>query len=162
MEGKLKVYLDTSVVSYLRQDDAPERMADTRRLWARFEKGEFDLFLSQTTLDEVERCYEPKRGELYSWLDRIAYKKLPADTQTVAFAHKIIALGVLTSKSLSDCLHIAVAVMNGCDCIASWNFKHLVNIKTIRGVRAIATLEGYKTIDIVTPSILLESEVASL
>lgn len=26
---KLKVYLDTSVVSYLKQDDAPERMAET-------------------------------------------------------------------------------------------------------------------------------------
>ncbi len=26
----------------------------------------------------------------------------------------------------------------------SWNFKHIVNIKTIRGVRAITNLEGYK------------------
>ena len=30
---KLKVYLDTSVINYLEQDDAPEKMADTRAVW---------------------------------------------------------------------------------------------------------------------------------
>lgn len=29
---KLKVYLDTSVISYLQQEDAPERMKDTLAL----------------------------------------------------------------------------------------------------------------------------------
>ena len=45
-----------------------------------------------------------------------------------------------------------------CNIILSWNFKHIVNIKTIHGVRAITNLVGYKTIDIVSPSVLLESE----
>ena len=44
------------------------------------------------------------------------------------------------------------------DCIISWNFKHIVNVKTIRGVRAITNLEGYKMIEIWNPSVLLESE----
>jgi hypothetical protein len=30
---KLKVYLDTSVISYLYQLDAPEKMKDTLELW---------------------------------------------------------------------------------------------------------------------------------
>lgn len=30
---KMKVYLDTSVISYLKQEDAPERMRDTLTLW---------------------------------------------------------------------------------------------------------------------------------
>ncbi len=30
---KLKVYLDTSVISHLLQEDAPGKMADTRQLW---------------------------------------------------------------------------------------------------------------------------------
>ena len=38
------------------------------------------------------------------------------------------------------------AVECSCDCIVSWNFKHIVNIKTIRGVRAITNLKGYKPI----------------
>ncbi len=39
MERKLKVYLDTSVISYLQHEDAPERMKDTLALWQHFEQG---------------------------------------------------------------------------------------------------------------------------
>lgn len=30
---KLKIYLDTSVISYLEQEDVPEKMDQTKRLW---------------------------------------------------------------------------------------------------------------------------------
>ena len=73
-------------------------------------------------------------------------------------AQQIIDMGILTKKSYDDCQHIAAAVIYGCDCIISWNFKHIVNIKTIRGMRAITNLEGYKQIEILSPSALLESE----
>lgn len=36
MGRKLKVYLDTSVISHLMQEDVPEKMADTRKLWKCF------------------------------------------------------------------------------------------------------------------------------
>lgn len=67
-------------------------------------------------------------------------------------------MGILTKKNYDDCQHIAAAVIYGCDCIISWNFKHIVNIRTIRGVRAITNLKGYKPIEILNPSVLLESE----
>ena len=73
-------------------------------------------------------------------------------------AQQLIDMGILTKKSYDDCQHIAAAVEYGCDCIVSWNFKHIVNIRTIRGVRAITNLKGYKPIEILNPSVLLESE----
>lgn len=36
---KIKVYLDTSVISYLPQEDSPERMKDTLELWKDFENN---------------------------------------------------------------------------------------------------------------------------
>ena len=105
------MYLDTSVISHLIQEDVPEKMADTRKLWEMFLNGVYDVCLSTVTLQEID-----------------------------------------------DCQHIGVAVVNGCDCIISWNFKHIVNIKTIRGVRAITNLQGYRAIEIWSPSVLLESE----
>ena len=156
---KLSVYLDTSVISYLQQEDSPERMSDTNRLWNKFEKNEFRIFLSQVTLNEVEHCPEPKRSLLYEYLSKIDYEVLRINEEVIKLARRIIDMGILTSKSFEDCQHIAVAVINNCDCIISWNFKHIVNIKTIRGVRAITNLEGYKCIDIINPSVLLESEV---
>ena len=155
---KLKVYLDTSVISYLSQEDAPERMKDTLELWKDFVNGKYDIYLSQVTLDEIEKCSEPKRNVLYDYLSDIEYIKLEINAETLELAQKIIDMGILTPKSYDDCQHIAAAVVNACDCIISWNFKHIVNIKTIRGIRAITNLEGYKGIDIINPSVLLESE----
>ena len=40
-EKKLKVYLDTSVVSHLWQIDAPEKMKETLALWEEFKKDKF-------------------------------------------------------------------------------------------------------------------------
>lgn len=155
---KLSVYLDTSVISYLQQEDAPERMEDTLVLWKKFEANDFNIYLSQVTLNEVEQCPEPKRSTLYEYLSRIDYEVLTIDEEIMELAQEIIDMGILTPKSFDDCQHIAAAVVHNCDCIISWNFKHIVNIKTIRGVRAITNLEGYKDIEIVNPSVLLESE----
>ena len=44
--SKIKVYLDTSVISHLLQEDVPEKMADTRRLWDMFKKtGKIEYYL---------------------------------------------------------------------------------------------------------------------
>ena len=155
---KLKVYLDTSVISYLDQLDAPERMKETRRLWEDFMNEKYEVYLSQLTLNEVGKCNEVKRKILYSYLSNINYTKLEITAEVLELAQKIIDIGILKPKSFDDCQHIAAAIVYNCDCIISWNFKHIVNIKTIRGVRAITNLEGYKGIDIINPSVLLESE----
>ncbi len=75
-----------------------------------------------------------------------------------ALAQALIDGGVLSDKSYNDCLHIASAVMSGCGCIASWNFKHLVNYRTISGVRRVVGINGYNDIEIVSPDELPESE----
>jgi len=69
-----------------------------------------------------------------------------------------LEMGILTKKSYDDCQHIGAAIISECDCIISWNFKHIVNIKTIRGIRAITNLKGHKPIEILNPSVLSESE----
>ncbi|MBD5523735.1 MAG: type II toxin-antitoxin system VapC family toxin [Lachnospiraceae bacterium] len=155
---KLKVYLDTSVISHLIQEDVPEKMADTRQLWEMFRTGRYDVYLSTVTLEEIDDCPEPKRGRLYDYLKQIDYTLLRVDNDVSEIATQIIEMGILTKKSYDDCQHIGVAIINECDCIVSWNFKHIVNIKTIRGVRAITNLKGHKPIEILNPSVLLESE----
>lgn len=41
----------------------------------------------------------------------------------------------MKQKSFDDCQHIAAAILAACDIITSWNFKHIVNVKTVRGVK---------------------------
>lgn len=155
---KLKIYLDTSVISHLKQDDAPEKTQDTLKLWEDIKQGKYDVYLSDTTLEEVMKCKQPKQDIMLNYLVEVQYTTLSNSDEVEQVAEQIIVLGILTQKSLDDCIHIATAVVNACDIIVSWNFRHMVNIKTIRGIRAIANLQGYQSIDIVQPTTLLEDK----
>ena len=73
-------------------------------------------------------------------------------------AEQYITNDVLKRKSLDDCLHIALAVINHCDLLISWNFKHLVNYKTIKGVKIVNAINDYKEIGILSPTMLIDWE----
>ena len=57
---KLKIYLDTSVISHLDAPDVPEKQDDTRKLWDDIKIGKYDVVISDITIDEMEGCPEPK------------------------------------------------------------------------------------------------------
>lgn len=153
---RLKVYLDTSVVSYLYQEDAPEKMQDTLLLWELFKEGVYEVYVSDIVFREIDRCSEEKLNILLDYLDQIEYHEVETDSNTIELAEKFIDFGILKKKSFDDCQHIAAAILAGCDIIISWNFKHIVNVKTVKGVKVITTLEGYKDLMIYPPSVLLE------
>ena len=156
---RIKVYLDTSVVSYLDQQDAPEKMQETIEVWDVLKKGNYDVVISTLVLDELQKCQEPKKSLLMNKVKEIDCEILSVEEDTVRLAEKFIDFGVLKRKSFEDCQHIAAAILSDCDIIVSWNFKHIVNVKTIRGVKVITTLEGYKDILIYPPSALLDDDV---
>lgn len=155
---KLKVYLDTSVVSYLYQMDAPEKMQNTLDLWELFRNRVYEVYISDIVVREISGCREEKLKILLDYLDQIDYNIIETDEDTVELAEKFIDFGILKQKSFDDCQHIAAAILAGCDIITSWNFKHIVNVKTVRGVKVITTLEGYEDLLIYPPSVLIESE----
>ncbi|MCR5387585.1 MAG: PIN domain-containing protein [Treponema sp.] len=156
---KTKIYLDTSVLSYLQQEDSPERTASTIRFWEEIKhRSDIEIFLSDVTLAEVSDCHEPKRSFMKNKLREIRFTLLERDEDAEKLASQIIDLGILTDKSHDDCLHIAIAVLEACNYIVSWNFKHLVNVKTINGIRAITNLKGFSPIDIITPEMLITGD----
>ena len=155
---KQKIYLDTSVVSYLYQEDAPEKMRDTLKLWEIFKKQKYEVYISDIVLNEIYECNEEKLKILLNYLNQVDYIVVRTDEDTIELAEKFIDFGILKQKSFDDCQHIAAAILAGCDIVTSWNFKHIVNVKTVRGVKTITTLEGYKDLLIYPPSVLVEEE----
>jgi len=123
-----------------------------------FRKEYYEIYISDVVVYEINKCSREKREILLDYLDQIDYNIIETDESTVILAEKFIDLGFLKRKSYDDCRHIAAAILTGCDFIVSWNFKHIVNVKTIRGIRAVATYEGYKDLMIYPPSALLEEE----
>ena len=153
---RLKIYLDTSVVSHLFADDTPDKMDDTNRLWEDFKAGRYDIFISTITAEELQKCAEPKRSKMAERLGEIDFQVLEETDEINNLANEYLSNGVLTKKSVDDCLHIAYAVVMNCDIIVSWNFKHLVNYRTINKVKVVNAVNHYKEISLISPTMLLE------
>ena len=157
---KLRLYLDTSVLSHLFADDTPEKMGETVRMWDRIVSGGHEIFISYVTLDEMRRCPGDKRNKMFQKLGEIGYKIIEKSDEISRLGSAYIENKALPAKSQADSEHIACAVVANCDFIVSWNFRHLVNPKTDRGVRLVNAMKLYKEIAIVSPSNLayLEDE----
>ena len=154
-----RIYLDTSVISHLLHEDAPEKMRDTLTFWDDVKAGRYEIVISEITMKELDLCGEPKRTELFNHLKEIGYTFFPGTNEAATLANAYIEGGVLTRKSEDDCLHIATAVISGCAIIVSWNFKHMVKVKTIMGIRPINATRGYlNSLEIVTPTMMLNEE----
>ena len=130
-------------------------MQETLAAWDKIKSGEFDIIISDVTINELDNCREPKRTKLFDFLSEIKAINAKETKEVVSLTNKYLEFGVLNEKSRDDCRHIALATINECDYIISWNFKHLVNINTIKKVPAINKLLGYDEIEIISPSMFL-------
>jgi hypothetical protein len=80
------------------------------------------------------------------------------DDEAESLSALYFEIGGLPPKSKDDALHIAIATVNRCDVILSWNFKHIVNLRAMKAVTVVNLREGYSPIHILSPSMLLEGE----
>ena len=149
-----KIYIDTSVISYLDNAARPDWVSETLHLWEEIIDGKYVPIVSDITIEEIEKCTEAKKDTLYSYIAQIDVVRAEETSESLALAQKYIEHGVLKEKSRDDCRHIGLATIAEADYIVSWNFKHFVNIKTIDKVQAVNKLNGYKEIKIISPQML--------
>ena len=153
---KLRLYLDTSVISHLSAPDTPEKMADTLAMWENFKsRPDIEIVISELTLRELNKCQQPKLQFLLDKLNEFDFLFLEVSEEDMNLAEMYLKNAVLTEKSIDDLIHIAVATLNNCRYVISWNFKHFVNPKTIHAVWAINRMINLPEIDIVSPPMML-------
>ena len=70
---KLRIYLDTSVISNLIADDALKMMEYSLKLWDEIKEGLYNVYISDLVIAEIDACPEPKRSSLKRYLDEIEY-----------------------------------------------------------------------------------------
>ena len=155
---KLKVYLDTSVISHLDAPDVPEKQEDTRKLWEQMLREKYLAAISDVTIDEIDRCPEPKRTFMLERLAQLQYEELPKSDEAAMLSRLYFEEGGLPPKSRDDAMHIAIATAAGCDVILSWNFKHIVNLRAITAVESINIRQHYPILRIFSPTMLLEGD----
>jgi predicted nucleic acid-binding protein len=155
MEKKLRVYIETSIISHLDAPDRPDWMEETHKLWKEIENDKYEIVIGSTVFAELQRCHEPKRSFMFDRLAEIAYTAIDSTDESEQLAGKYISMSGLPKKSRNDAMHIALATLADCDAIVSWNFSHIVNLTAMTAVNAVNQYERLKSIQIVTPTILL-------
>ena len=152
---KQRIYLDTSVISFLKAEDSPEKMHDTVLLWDDIKNNTYDVIISDLTIKEIEQYPEPKRTYMLNELRKIEMTVVQIENDVDELSKEFIDAGILKEKSFDDCRHIATAIMAQCNIIVSWNFKHIVNDKTIDGIKRITNIKNLPEIKIYCPSMLI-------
>jgi len=155
---KLKLYLDTSVISHLDQPEKPVEREHTHLFWEQLKQGKYEVYISPLVIEELERCNEPKLSTLLGYLAQIDYHLLESNDDVVDLSYKYLQQNILKKKSRDDCVHIAYASVYECDAVVSWNMSHLVNVKTESGVRIVNAAEGYREMRLHIPSFYVEGE----
>jgi predicted nucleic acid-binding protein len=144
-----KVYLDTSVISASFDRTNPERQFLTQRF---FEKAEtFETHVSEIVLAEINGT---RNVELRNRLREAAlrYTVLEIDEESRTLADEYVKQGAIPSDYPEDALHISIATVNGMDYLLSWNFQHIVRVKTRRIISMVNISLGYPDLQILTPA----------
>ena len=102
---KLKLYLDTSVISHLDAPDAYERMTDTIVFWEEIKAGKYEVVISELTFKEIAHCFEPKRTFLNNELNKIETTLVTRTEDVSELAKNYVKGGVLSQKSYDMSSH---------------------------------------------------------
>lgn len=146
-----RVYIDTSVVGGYFDEEFKEA---TTMLFQRLENGEVKFVVSD--LLDLELINAPNHvKELLFRYPTDFFERVELTDEAVKLADAYIKEKVVGKTSIEDCRHIAMATIYKVDVLASWNFKHIVNLERIKGYNSVNQRLGYPTIEIRSPKDLV-------
>ena len=148
---RTKIFLDTSILGLLFNDQRPDWLVETHRLWESIKAGKYEIIISDVVLQEVNRSNSITRQKIHEKLAEIDYTEIIVDNQVEDIADEIINMGILKEKNRNDCRHIGCAIVSNCRFLLSWNFTDLVKPKTYNGIHFITQKFHYPSLDIISP-----------
>ena len=151
---KQRIYIDTSIVGGFFDKEFAE---PTKALFEKLKKKEIVFVISNVLEKELLKAPQQVKDLLLQYGD-CELEKVELSQEAESLANAYINEKVVGATSLEDCQHIAIATINKVDILASWNFKHIVNINRIRGYNGTNIKMGYPTLEIRNPRELIDYE----
>jgi predicted nucleic acid-binding protein len=155
---KPKVYLETTIISYFTarssRDIITAAHQQVTQEWWYERRNDFDLFISQIVLQEVNQGDEEaiqRRLEMIATIPEIE-----VNPEAVSLAQALVSDGVVPERAAADALHIAVATVQGMDYLLTWNLRHLANAIIRTAITDVCRQRGYEPPVICTPEELME------
>jgi predicted nucleic acid-binding protein len=155
---KSKVYIETSVVSYLTgrpsRDLVIAAHQELTRQWWEERAGHFVLVISELVQQEAGRGDPEASRTRVTALDGIDILKV--SDEAVSLAECLVSAELIPKESAADALHIAIAAVNGIDYLLTWNCRHLANAPRRSRIEAFIKDLGFISSVICTPEELME------
>ena len=148
---KQRIYIDTSVVGGYFDEEFKEA---TIKLFERLDNNEI-IFVVSDLLDlELINAPQLVKEHLLKY-SADKFQRVELTEEAIKLAGAYINEKVVGKTSLEDCRHIAIATIHKVDVLASWNFKHIVNLDRIKGYNSVNLRLGYSMIEIRSPKDLV-------
>lgn len=148
---KQRIYIDTSLVGGYFDEEFKET---TIKLFERLNNNEVVFVVSDLLDLELINAPQQVREHLLKF-SADKFERVELTEEAVILADSYINEKVVGKTSLEDCRHIALATIHKVDVLASWNFKHIVNLDRIKGYNSVNLRLGYSMIEIRSPKDLV-------
>ena len=154
---KLKVYIETTIPSYLTARSSRDlikaaQQQVTREWWET--RDRFDLLVSQLVIEESSAGDQEASKERLRAIDGLRVLRISGEA--IGLAEKLVGGVPLPDKAAADALHIALAVVGGVDYLLTWNCKHIANAAIRHRIETVCRADGYEPPVICTPVELME------
>lgn len=148
-----KVYLETSVISYLTarpsRDVVKLAKQQLTREWWKICRKHFDLFVSRPVVNEIsDGDVEAARLRLESVA---GLPELAATDEVDTLYGKLLSANIVPKKAPLDALHIAMAAVHGMNFLLTWNCTHINNATNKPKIAEIIERAGYTEVIMATP-----------
>lgn len=155
---KPKVYLETSVISYLTSRPSRDLIVaghqQTTQDWWAERRHAFHLVASQLVMNEASSGDVEAAKARLEVLASVELLEAREDGHELAVA--LVADGPIPTVAAEDALHIAIAVTHGVEYLLTWNCKHIANASMRSSIDRICRRHGYEPTILCTPEELLE------
>ena len=156
---KLKVYLETTIVSYLTARPSRDLITAAHQQitqqWWQTQRARFDLFVAPPVMQEAQAGDPDAAARRIAALHGIPL--LTLSEEAAGLAQALIQPGPLPTKAVVDALHIAIAAVNGMHYLLTWNCTHIANAAIRSDIEDVCRARGYEPPVICTPEELLET-----
>lgn len=151
------VYIETSIVSYLRQRPSAQIVVAARQLltlrWWQNERANYELVTSQFVVDEASIGDASLAAERIRLLDGIP--RLPPVPGIALIADEIMNRAILPPNAKTDALHIAIVAHHRVQYLLTWNCRHIANARILPRIHAVFNDLGVPIPIICTPEELI-------
>ena len=149
---KPKVYLETSIISYLTAFPSNDVITAGHQLatldWWENHRRKFEIVASELVVQEASLGNAQMASKRLAVLNDIEILDVTDEARDLA---KILLIKkAVPEKAAADALHIAVVAVEKIEFLATWNFKHIANAKMQVKIEQAIRAEGYEPSHICT------------